>query len=1117
MKYFNIIVLLFLFCSAKSQEYRLSVQTGHTATINKIIFNPQNNLLASASADNNIILWDLLSRKQYLILSEHTKQVNDIAFHPTKKILASVSDDKTLKIWDYNNAKTDTTFSFEKELKSVCYSPDGKYLICGNNKIHIYNIKQKKWTVLGFVAKKKFNTIQFSKSGKYFAFGGNNEKKTKILTFNNKKVVFKYRITATNIKFSDDEDFVFISSNKGVLHKKKLSAKRYFWQNFAITINRSYNKINSLSINNELIAVSSKVSDVFIYDKKNGKQIYNLKGHTGKINSLCFNAEGNILVSAGEDRTIIFWDIKKANVINSLLGTGVRITNINFSNDGNSLIIGKEDGQIILWNIDKKTKIARSYIPETKKIQFKNSQLINSIIYTVYSTKKHEKYSTWDLNQNIIKESRYNKEDKIFISDTSLIFYNTPSHKKYLKFGKLFCYNSNQFTKKINSNFVKIYALPNDIENSYKQKWKVKNLYSSKDGNIILLNSQIKKTKQNTCFVLDIENRKTLFETNKNNINYTKIAISPQNKYLYLVTDNNFLEIWNLQTKEKIDSSKIQQPISWSLDEQYITYVSPNNFSEICIKNILTHKILKIDTKHTDLISDIEFNPKYNYLATASYDGLIKFWNIETGELIMSLATFGNSDFMYVDANNNYYISKKASKAIAFSANEQAMPFEQFDIKFNRPDIIFSNFENIDTSYIQLYNLAYKKRLQKMGFTEEMLSSEWHIPEIEILNAKELTLETNNNEISIQIHAWDTKNTLNRINIWINNVPIFGVRGISLKKQKINDYNKTIKFHLSTGENKIQISALNNGGAESYKQTIYINYTPKIKTKPDLYVYAVGVSEYWDTTYNLNYAAKDALDFANLFVNNKNEKYENIYVKTILNKEATRNNILDIRGELEKTKVDDQVIFFYAGHGILDDKLYYYLTTHRLYLMDIWETTIRYDELEALFDSIPARQKLILIDACHSGEVDEDEYYANMKNKKSEFSRGIVTFSEQSRNAFENTNNIGVQNSFSMMKILFSDLRRGNGAIVISSAGGGEFAFEGFMIVSGKKIKINNGVFTYSLLKGIQTMSADANKDGHVQVSELQDYVFEMVAKLTKGHQNPTARRENLEFDFDVW
>lgn len=81
--------------------------------------------------------------------------------------------------------------------------------------------------------------------------------------------------------------------------------------------------------------------------------------------------------------------------------------------------------------------------------------------------------------------------------------------------------------------------------------------------------------------------------------------------------------------------------------------------------------------------------------------------------------------------------------------------------------------------------------------------------------------------------------------------------------------------------------------------------------------------------------------------------------------------------------------------------------------------------------------------------------------------------------------------------------------MVISSASGVEFAFE--------SPEWKNGVFTYSLLEGLRTQSADKNKDGQVIVSELRDYVIEKVKKLTNGKQTPTSRQENLEFDFRIY
>src|SRR5258708_4760399 len=97
---------------------------------------------------------------------------------------------------------------------------------------------------------------------------------------------------------------------------------------------------------------------------------------------------------------------------------------------------------------------------------------------------------------------------------------------------------------------------------------------------------------------------------------------------------------------------------------------------------------------------------------------------------------------------------------------------------------------------------------------------------------------------------------------------------------------------------------------------------------------------------------------------------------------------------------------------------------------------------------------------------------------------------------------IGLENSFELMKEMFADLRHGSGATVISSAGGAEYAIEG--------TEWNNGVFTYCLINGLREMKADLNTDGHVTLSEIEEYLQKKVPELTNGKQKPTSRTENL-------
>ena len=106
-------------------------------------------------------------------------------------------------------------------------------------------------------------------------------------------------------------------------------------------------------------------------------------------------------------------------------------------------------------------------------------------------------------------------------------------------------------------------------------------------------------------------------------------------------------------------------------------------------------------------------------------------------------------------------------------------------------------------------------------------------------------------------------------------------------------------------------------------------------------------------------------------------------------------------------------------------------------------------------------------------------------------------------------NKLGMENTSELTKSLFTDLRKGTGATVISSAGGMEFAME--------SDQWKNGLFTYCMLMGIKSGKADKNKDGEIWLSELKEYISEKVIELSNGKQQPTSRIENQSVDFRVW
>ena len=512
-------------------------------------------------------------------------------------------------------------------------------------------------------------------------------------------------------------------------------------------------------------------------------------------------------------------------------------------------------------------------------------------------------------------------------------------------------------------------------------------------------------------------------------------------------------------------------------------------------------------------IADIVLSPDGQYLVTVGdneYSILLR--EIATGKTAFKIffpgSSLGKGQFVISTPDGYYRSSIEATPDLSFKRGFATYPFEQFDLRFNRPDIISERLGYDSTILSAAYKKAFEKRLSKLGFSAAALSNNLQTPELTLVSEKIPSI-TDTPKLTIQVQAKDKVFPLNSINVWINDVPIFGRKGLAISRlDSIHQLQKEIPLILSEGNNKIQVSCYNTQGIESLKQTITIKYNPIKPTLPDLYLIGIGVSKYKDTNRNLNFPVKDIQDVFNSF-EKQEHNYANIHTRFLLDEQVIKHNIEQLRQQLLSSKVGDKVLVYYAGHGIIDEQLDYYLAAFDTDFLQPAPNSLPYDALEDLLDRIPARKKLILIDACHAGEIDKEYIAAIKKNNSKE---GHIKFRAANNMQLTYTK-LGIQNSFELMKKLFVDLRRGTGTTVIASAGAVQPAVESSVW--------NNSAFAYVVLQALHDNAADGvingRKDNQIMVSELQQFLNYTVPILTNGLQQPTSRSQNISNDFRIW
>ena len=119
---------------------------GHISDVNSVKWSNDSQLFASCALDKTIRFWDIRENKNINILSAiQYADINDIAvFSSSNNIIVAVGHtDGLMTIWDYSKqCVIKEIYEHNEQIRSVAFSPDGKYLLSGafDSKIKIYDI-----------------------------------------------------------------------------------------------------------------------------------------------------------------------------------------------------------------------------------------------------------------------------------------------------------------------------------------------------------------------------------------------------------------------------------------------------------------------------------------------------------------------------------------------------------------------------------------------------------------------------------------------------------------------------------------------------------------------------------------------------------------------------------------------------------------------------------------------------------------------------------------------------------------------------------------------------------------------------------------------------------------
>lgn len=143
----------------------------------------------------------------------------------------------------------------------------------------------------------------------------------------------------------------------------------------------------------------------------------------------------------------------------------------------------------------------------------------------------------------------------------------------------------------------------------------------------------------------------------------------------------------------------------------------------------------------------------------------------------------------------------------------------------------------------------------------------------------------------------------------------------------------------------------------------------------DKWAVVIGIGEFADpNTPKLKYAAKDAQDFYNYLVDPKRGRFAKDHVRLLLNRDATKVNILDALGDQFlpfAAMPDDLVVIYLSTHGSpagADIRGVNFVVAHDTELRRLYATGINLpDLLKTIKDRVHTKRILLCLDTCYSG------------------------------------------------------------------------------------------------------------------------------------------------------
>ncbi|UIX32142.1 WD40 repeat domain-containing protein [Streptomyces sp. GQFP] len=315
---------------------------GHTGAVYLTTFSPDGRLLATASYDGTVRLWDVANRAHPKALGKplaaNASWVSSAVFSPDGRTLVSAGDDGTIRRWDVSDPARPRSLGaplsgHDGTIYLIAFSPDGRTLASASEDrtVHLWSMTDPaRPRSIGALtgAGAAVRAIAFSADGRKLAAGGDDN----------------------TIRLYD------VSNPR--------APKRY-----ASKLTGHTDLVHSVAFSPDGRTLASGAADdtIRLWDVSDPDHAAQLgpplTGHTDAIWSVAFSPDGTTLAAASADSTASLWNVSDpeypSQVGEPLAGSSGEMYALGFSPDGRTLATGSGDSKVRLWSLPTSDMIGR--------------------------------------------------------------------------------------------------------------------------------------------------------------------------------------------------------------------------------------------------------------------------------------------------------------------------------------------------------------------------------------------------------------------------------------------------------------------------------------------------------------------------------------------------------------------------------------------------------------------------------------------------------------------------------------------------------------------------------------------------------------------------------------